>query len=1557
MTLKLPLFPRRTDLGDFEEVGERTLSVERGEAIIIDPPQIGSYPQPQVTWFREGRKVSPTSRIVVTLSNQLVVMLVGSGDAGTYHAQVMNERNGETKTGPPIVLTVRESESNVHSSTPDVVVTPRNASVVAGAAEVSFECIPFVRPLRQFSIVWKRNGAPVTSSLSDHDRRLKLVNPSPEDAGRYDCEVWLTGSGRPPLIRTAYLSVSEVPQFAKEPEKRIPGIVGSELDIPCQASGLPVPSVTWYHDGLPVGLASIDGRYQVLPHGSLRIHRLEEKDSGMLQCFAKNSAGEVQTHAHLTVRSFPPNITQGPVDSTVIEGSSVSLLCETSGAPKPTITWLRGGKPLSPGSPRFSVTSSGSLHLNPAELRDSGTYTCRAKNYRGEALARANLVVWVRTRIVIPPRDQNVVKGMTVALHCGVTHDPVVPVRFDWEKDGVAVEPELVPRYSLDSDGSLHITRTWSADIGIYNCHVRSTAGNDSKSARVDVREAPHAPRSVSARLGSSEARSIDISWLSGYDGNTPLLRYILEASENGSPWIILRSDVAPALTNLTLRGLAPAQSYHFRLTGVNGVGAGEPSSETDRTVLPEEPPDASPLNLLASGQTNQTIALLWQPPPEIQWNGVLKGYLIRYRLSGLPSDYLYKNVPNPDVMSFRLEDLNVWTSYDVEIAAYNAAGLGPYCAAVTERTHEGVPKAAPERMQAQAVNSTTLRLRWYPPRRSLIYGIVQGYKLLAWRSETPKEVMVRILPPPSPATQPGPVKGLITGLKKFTEYYVSVLCFTTPGDGPRSPPLRLHTAEDVPGPVGNLRFSEILDTSLKIIWEEPRDKNGILFGYKVSWVEFNKTHNRVTHNLSNSTLEYRVTGLAALTTYVIEISARTTVGSGPVTATSISSGIPPELPGAPSNLIVSNIAARSVLLQFRAGFDGKTSILKWVVEAQKETGESAEEDWETIYEQKNNPSARSLEVPNLVPFTNYRFRLRQTNIMGTSPPSKATRHVKTSPAAPDYAPTSIMVRTASETSLWVRWAPLQENDFNAPASSLGYRVRCRRANRLTTPPLILTVDDVSEREVTVQGLRPWADYEIFVQAYNRMGSGPWAGPVTGHTSESVPSNGPDNLTANATSPTTVLITWGQVSEDERNGLILGYKVWFREEGARNDFVHKIVRGNHSRSFLLAALRRYTPYEIQLQAYTRAGDGARSPPVYVRTLDSVPGPPFALYFPDVQLTSVRLAWQPPTEPNGVILGYKVAHWLDSGDSHSSPLAEVKPEARHFFAGGLIPNSIYHFRVTARTRKGWGETAEVIVVNTESRDHPDAPSKLAIPKLWVGSRSVTMSWDPGNDHSAPLRHYILQARSLPDGHWFTHSPWVPPHLTTYTADRLKPFTAYIFRLAAQNDVGQSHWSEASPAVVTLQAAPEKPPSIISIVPRTTSSVLVKWEPPAEDYVNGVLLGYHVLYRELSLGSHQQPALPPNHAVTPRIPSPIQAQLLAKYNVRTVNNSAATDYELARLTKFRQYEICIRAYTVAGDGPTTVPLQVYVGEAGWCRFSTFNILLCISKTGMSWNNLFR
>lgn len=50
------------------------------------------------------------------------------------------------------------------------------------------------------------------------------------------------------------------------------------------------------------------------------------------------------------------------------------------------------------------------------------------------------------------------------------------------------------------------------------------------------------------------------------------------------------------------------------------------------------------------------------------------------------------------------------------------------------------------------------------------------------------------------------------------------------------------------------------------------------------------------------------------------------------------------------------------------------------------------------------------------------RFRMRQVNIVGTSPPSQPSRKIETLQAPPDISPANVTLRTASETSLWLRW-------------------------------------------------------------------------------------------------------------------------------------------------------------------------------------------------------------------------------------------------------------------------------------------------------------------------------------------------------------------------------------------------------------------------------------------------------------------------------------------------------------------------------------------------------
>lgn len=42
---------------------ERSQVVSQGEAALIFPPQIHSFPRPGITWFRDGRKIPPSSRM------------------------------------------------------------------------------------------------------------------------------------------------------------------------------------------------------------------------------------------------------------------------------------------------------------------------------------------------------------------------------------------------------------------------------------------------------------------------------------------------------------------------------------------------------------------------------------------------------------------------------------------------------------------------------------------------------------------------------------------------------------------------------------------------------------------------------------------------------------------------------------------------------------------------------------------------------------------------------------------------------------------------------------------------------------------------------------------------------------------------------------------------------------------------------------------------------------------------------------------------------------------------------------------------------------------------------------------------------------------------------------------------------------------------------------------------------------------------------------------------------------------------------------------------------
>ncbi|KAJ8253833.1 hypothetical protein COCON_G00204450 [Conger conger] len=1533
-------------MGSFVE-SEQRKTVTQGRAAILNSPAVSCFPRPQVTWFRDGYKIIPSTRVAITLDNQLVVLSTAGGDTGRYYVQAVNEKNGENKTSPSIYLTVAASKKNRGSVdsdapadpvAPAIVIPPRNTTVTAGASEATLECVANARPVEKLKLSWKRNGVELTSGVGMFGRRLSIVNPTSASVGAYVCEASLSDTDAKTVEAKAFLSFTEPPYFTSEPQRKTMGEVERTVDIQCQARGVPTPRLEWYKDSVPLHRLN-NPRYRVMSSLGLQIRRVQPSDAGIFQCFARNSAGEIQAHTYLDVTSMAPIFTRAPSDITVTDGAVATFACEVSGAPKPAITWRRGTQILASGSvqiERFTLLESGGLQVAPVSLHDTGSYTCYASNSQGALNATSALTVWSRTSISQPPTDRRVIKGTMAVLECGATHDPRVSVRFVWKKDDAVVSQSTGGRVTL-KDGSLHISQTWSGDIGDYTCDVLSQAGNDSKSARLEVIELPHSPRNLQASLNTNDSRKVDLSWVPPFDGNSPLLHYIVELSENNSPWKTNLPKVDPVLSGAVVRGLTPARTYQFRVCAVNQVGKGQYSAATNRLMLREEAPSAPPKNIVASGRTNQSIMVQWQPPPEAQLNGVLRGYVLRYRLAGLPGDYQLKNISSPEINYCLISELIIWTQYEIQVAAFTAAGLGVFSPALSEYTLQGVPTAPPQNVEAKALNSTTVKFTWNPPPQQFINGINQGYKLLAWPERSPEVVTVVTITPDFHGARH---VGYISGLRKFTWYLTSVLCFTTPGDGPSSPPHMVQTHEDKPGPVGHLSFTEILDTSLRVSWLEPVDKNGVIIGYLVSWEVQGKNSSRVLRTLANTTREYKVTGLTSLTTYTLEVAAMTEAGTGTITSSTISSGVPPELPGAPSNLVISKISPRSATLKFRAG----TIILAtpsragavraplprgganiWVKRFNVVGSISEDEEWRLLYEKENEPDAQVLEIPNLTPFTQYRFRMRQVNIVGSSPVSQPSRVIQTLQAPPDVPPSSVTVRTASETSLWMRWVPLPDSEYNGNPESVGYRIKLWRAESQDQPRIHL-VSDRLEREITLEGLEEWAEYLLQIQAFNFIGPGPWSETVRGRTRESVPSGAPENVTAEAVSSTGILVSWGPVPEKEQNGHILGYKVLYKEQDSDSEPRVQLVKGNLTQSALVRSLRRYIRYQIQVLAFTRIGDGEpSSPPALERTQDDVPGPPVRLVFPDVGLTEVRVVWQPPVDPNGIILGYQIAYCLNGSNLKQFTTVEVESDARQFVVNGLAPDSAYIFRISARTQQGWGLPEQAVVITTETRERPQPPKRLSVAQEEVQSRRLLLRWVPGGDGSSPVRYFTLQTCELPAGAWHTHSSAIRPNSTSWEVEKLKPFTSYKLRMMATNDIGDSAYSNETEVVTTLQDAPDEPPVILSVKPSTTTSVLVRWQAPRDESVNGVLAGYRLYYRELQYDNS------PLESKTAPNTSSARAHVTAKSSFKTVNGASTTEFELTQLSKYKRYEIVLTAYNIVGESPPSTPVEVFVGEA--------------------------
>ncbi len=104
----------------------------------------------------------------------------------------------------------------------------------------------------------------------------------------------------------------------------------------------------------------------------------QKNDSGLYKCKASNSLGKDSAVTQLVVVELPQFTVSPPAQRKEFTNQNITVPCQATGNPKPTVTWMKENGPLPSG--RSKVSEDGTLQIWNAKEEDSGIYTCTASS-------------------------------------------------------------------------------------------------------------------------------------------------------------------------------------------------------------------------------------------------------------------------------------------------------------------------------------------------------------------------------------------------------------------------------------------------------------------------------------------------------------------------------------------------------------------------------------------------------------------------------------------------------------------------------------------------------------------------------------------------------------------------------------------------------------------------------------------------------------------------------------------------------------------------------------------------------------------------------------------------------------------------------------------------------------------------------------------------------------------------------------------------------------------------------------------------------------------------
>uniref|UniRef100_A0AAR2JH29 Roundabout, axon guidance receptor, homolog 2 (Drosophila) n=1 Tax=Pygocentrus nattereri TaxID=42514 RepID=A0AAR2JH29_PYGNA len=577
--------------------------------------QVQGDPQPSVRWRKDDVDV-PRGRYDKE-DYVLRIKKASAGDEGTFTC-VAENRVGKVEASA--TLTVR--------APPQFVIRPRD-QIVAQGRMASFPCKTKGNP--QPAVFWQKEGSqnllfpnqpqqPNSRFSVSPSGDLTITGVQRADSGYYICQA-LTVAGS--ILAKAQLEVTDVltdrppPIIRQGPANQTLGVDSVAL-LKCQASGEPVPTISWLKDG--VSLLGKDPRMSLLELGSLQIKNIRLSDSGIYTCVAASSSGETSWSAFLEVK----------------ESAGVVLIKnrDESELPGP------------PSKPQVTDVTKNSVSLSWQHGLVGASPT---SSYVIEAFSQSVSNSW-----------------QTVADHVKTTQFTIKGLRPN------TIYLFMVRAVNAQglSDPSPMSEPVRTQDIsppaqGVDHRHVQKELGE------VIVRL--HNPVVLSPT-------TIQVTWTVDRQSQFIQGYRVLYRQSSGlsSPGLWQSQDVkVPSERTVVLSSLKKGIVYEIKVRPYfNEFQGMDSESRTARTT--EEPPSAPPqqVTVLTVGNQNSTsISISWDPPPADHQNGIIQEYKIW--CLGNESRFHVNKTVDAAIRSVVVGGLQAGVLYRVEVAASTNAGVG----------------------------------------------------------------------------------------------------------------------------------------------------------------------------------------------------------------------------------------------------------------------------------------------------------------------------------------------------------------------------------------------------------------------------------------------------------------------------------------------------------------------------------------------------------------------------------------------------------------------------------------------------------------------------------------------------------------------------------------------------------------------------------------------------------------------------------------------------------------------------------------------------------------